>query len=622
MNEKYLERAMLITGGFEGSDPWANITGNFDGEGLTCGQLGKTINAGDQQAVVKGYLSTHGDQELSQLMPATGREYLSAINANVSKGMRIVIPWSGGSATVKQPYRGELASFWKSAKMVDQQRTHAVQHEGTLTQQWLDDWQGSGVFQEFALFFDIAAQNGSMKGVNRASVNAFISNDLGTALKRALDWVAASPAVAAGYKDAQKNADLWSAILRNATRFVKRLFVLAFLRARQANEKYQWDVINRKGTLALGEGWIHGDKWNFTDDFALAGAGVVPVIERPPRTKPAPPPRPSRVPSETGILYRVAAHSGLRLRSTPSRANASNIKGAYPQGTLVRFLEKSAQPGWWHVAVDQGGNSATGYMAASLLTPVAPTPTAKPAKPAKPRAATPTPAPVLSPTASGIVAVHFPVPKGRTVKRSDSDGRIWPLNEASAPGRKAKRPAGKAKDLGKIISWLKVDSFARYLPQNAMTFCNIYAYDYCYLAGCYLPRVWWTQKAIQQLSHGQTVEIKYEDTVDEWTANMLYQWFRDWGTQFGWRATNSLDDLQTNANSGGVSIIVAKNSQGHGHITAVVPEVGTFDAARDVAGAILRPLESQAGSKNYQYVTKSSRWWADPRYSFGFWTHA
>ena len=29
---------------------------------------------------------------------------------------------------------------------------------------------------------------------------------------------------------------------------------------------------------------------------------------------------------------------------------------------------------------------------------------------------------------------------------------------------------------------------------------------------------------------GETVEIKYEDTVDEWMANMLYQWF---GYSFG-----------------------------------------------------------------------------------------
>jgi hypothetical protein len=74
MNEKYLERAMLITGGFEGSDPWANITGNFDDEGLTCGQLGKTIRAGDQQAVVKGYLSANGEAELLHWMPETGDE--------------------------------------------------------------------------------------------------------------------------------------------------------------------------------------------------------------------------------------------------------------------------------------------------------------------------------------------------------------------------------------------------------------------------------------------------------------------------------------------------------------------------------------------------------------------
>jgi len=35
--------------------------------------------------------------------------------------------------------------------------------------------------------------------------------------------------------------------------------------------------------------------------------------------------------------------------------------------------------------------------------------------------------------------------------------------------------------------------------------------------------------------------------------------------------------------------------------------VGPFVAARDARGAVLRPLESQARSNNYQYVTKPSR---------------
>lgn len=116
---------MLITGGFEGSDPWANITGNFDGEGLTCGQLGKTIKAGDQQRVVRNHIAAHGTAELLTLMPKKGGEYIKVINASIANGMAVVVNWSDKKHRVIEPYRSELAAFWKSARMIVKQREHA-----------------------------------------------------------------------------------------------------------------------------------------------------------------------------------------------------------------------------------------------------------------------------------------------------------------------------------------------------------------------------------------------------------------------------------------------------------------------------------------------------------------
>ena len=61
--------AMRGSGRFEGDDPWANITGNFDDAGLTCGMLGKTFGDGDQQECVHRFLKQFGPGELLKLMP-------------------------------------------------------------------------------------------------------------------------------------------------------------------------------------------------------------------------------------------------------------------------------------------------------------------------------------------------------------------------------------------------------------------------------------------------------------------------------------------------------------------------------------------------------------------------
>ena len=103
---------------------------------------------------------------------------------------------------------------------------------------------------------------------------------------------------------------------------------------------------------------------------------------------------------------------------------------------------------------------------------------------------------------------------------------------------------------------------------------------------------------------------------------MLHDWFEDYGQLFGWKRVLNLDVMQASANNGEVCIIVAqrKDLNRSGHISAVVPEHDGLEAARNAAGELLRPVESQAGTKNHRFFTKPKAWWVDARYqSFGFW---
>jgi hypothetical protein len=380
MNKQYLERAMLITGGFEGSDPWANITGNFDDAWLTCGQLGKTIRDGDQQAVVKAYIAAHGTDELLALMPETGKEYLKAINASINDGGKIVRPWTAPPRTsnVRQPYRRELAAFWKSARMVEQQVLHAEAHEAKNVDSWVSDWSGDGSFREFALFFDIAAQNGSLKGVTAEVVDSYIAGNPAAAIRKAVKWIASVPDNASGRDDARKNADLWTPILAGANAALIRLFLLAVLRAQKAVEKWSWDTANRKATLAISVGWVHGDKWNLEERYNISSDTFVAVGERSPLAAAAAVARvvaealvlpfvPTK-PAAVGLLYRVKVPSGANLRKTPNSAGKKIT--AFPKGTNVRVLKKASTAGWVEVAVEKDGKSWTGFMSANLLGPV------------------------------------------------------------------------------------------------------------------------------------------------------------------------------------------------------------------------------------------------------------
>src|SRR5262249_44837404 len=158
-----------------------------------------------------------------------------------------------------------------------------------------------------------------------------------------------------------------------------------------------------------------------------------------------------------------------------------------------------------------------------------------------------------APPTSGIVAVFAPHAPGSVTKRTAPAGALS-LNEPDQPGRKGTTPTELCAELAAIINYLAVNTAAnkRYQPHDGLTFCNIYAHDYCHLAGAYLPRVWWTPGAIERLAHGQTVEPHINQTIDEQRANDLFRWLRDFGPRFGWRQTSTLTKLQQEVNQGAI----------------------------------------------------------------------
>lgn len=297
--------------------------------------------------------------------------------------------------------------------------------------------------------------------------------------------------------------------------------------------------------------------------------------------------------------YRVENAIGMWIRSQPVVDEASKI-ALLPHGQLVTKIADSNDPDWWQVATTFQGEDLQGFSKHALMVPDS---EFQP-----------------PPAASGVIEVHLQ--RSTPVTRNQKGLEAFKLNESPHPSR---NPGGtaqrKAADIGQIITWLAVSQNKRYERTATETFCNIYAYDFCCLAGVFVPRVWWTPEAIQKLIAGQTVVPKYAVTVDEITANQIALWFRDYSQIFGWRKTESLTELQQAANQGSVCIINAQRAIGHGHICAIVPETGSHQAEWDNAHQqVVKPLTSQAGGHNFEY--KPYRWWTDGTYrNIGFWIH-
>lgn len=209
-----------------------------------------------------------------------------------------------------------------------------------------------------------------------------------------------------------------------------------------------------------------------------------------------------------------------------------------------------------------------------------------------------------------IPACHLAPAKGL---RAVTGFRAFPLGE---------RPPATARPAWEryldCVAWLDVERSARYQPAAEATYCNIYAHDLCHLMGAYLPRMWWMADELAAIQAGAAPRVIYGRTVREMNANALHDWMRAHGQAFGWRIEPDLSELQSAANSGRATVIIARRRHParSGHVTCVIPETPATAAVRDAAGAVTIPVQSQAGSRNRaRFASEKGRWWATDEYS-------
>jgi hypothetical protein len=257
-------RALEISQSFEGSDPWANITGNFDGAGLTCGALGWTVKWFNQQRLVKLFVERHGEGLAQAIMPKTWAWYWDLTNIrSESAAISAANTISRGSSRVIEPYRTELRLFWRSPEMRSIQVEFAQKDMGKFAMSQAEKCReffglDAPKFHHFAYWFDQAVLNGT-GGAPALSEASKVSTD------DVFEWMAKET----GYvqKDFNRNASLWASMIKIATDDERDLLKLAMIRADKSREEFDTVTMNRRGTLALKKGWINGELRDLRDQL-------------------------------------------------------------------------------------------------------------------------------------------------------------------------------------------------------------------------------------------------------------------------------------------------------------------------------------------------------------------
>ena len=411
--------------------------------------------------------------------------------------------------------------------------------------------------------------------------------------------------------------------LRNAQRRTDVRGSAALTDLEQVSVAIAYNAGSFKPAKGLKQGFFDGQKFYGEMIFDFLRLAQTVSIPAAPAVLPAPAPgiapvaQPTPVVSAGQVLEVDVRETPLRLRSEPrvDRADpAANVIARLPDGHRVRLVSGKLGDRFVEVETSLNGAHFRGFAASEFLLPVSGV------------ADIPVVVPATELPDSGVVAVFAPRRPGVVTTRR-APATALSLNEPDRPTRNGTTPEALRTEIDEIIDYLNVQrtSHIRYQPGGRSTFCNIYAHDFCTLAGVYLPRVWWTGDAIERLARGETVEPKLGATIDEQRANGLFRWLRAFGPRFGWRQTGTLTKLQTEANIGAVGLIVAcRTEDGQpGHITIVIPETGDDKAKRDSAGEVIAPLQSQAGRTNFRRGTGSPNWWKKETFAdSAFWIHA
>lgn len=277
------EKALEIVSFFETSSKsgWGKVTGDFDGQGISCGIFQWNIGKKSLQPIV----TSAGKDAVLKYMPTHGGELWRACTGDVVLGLAIVRTWQDTVDTVvngktrrratwkkgfeKVPV--ELKALFSSPEMRGPQLA-AAQAVGQSAWKnacaFAQAARGGGAeptLAEFTTFLDAQVFNGGMAKLTHADVLKLkASIPQGQEMAHLCDWLAKANEPSFQWKEARQNATLWRT--KQPAQDTLDLLLLQYLRALRAegsNGTFKANVLSRRGTILFNDGWVNGARISF-----------------------------------------------------------------------------------------------------------------------------------------------------------------------------------------------------------------------------------------------------------------------------------------------------------------------------------------------------------------------
>jgi hypothetical protein len=254
-DKSLLELALHVSGGFENGQgaSYTSITGNFDGQGISCGVLQWNAGQGTLQQLVTNIAGKMGWDKAQSY-------FGSSIQTFASLRGQAAIQWcldhyivAGGKnvdPAAKVRWQNFLIQPESVAAQVEMASNGVLGHAKREVAAYAPDYAANN--RPYVFFFDLIVQEGGMSvgGHTVPPIPSGQTPDVSDVL------------AFAGANSSQCQA-LWQDAI-NGDNEAALLLHYGYARAMLANPTFQWDACARRGTIACRQGIVHGAHLDFT----------------------------------------------------------------------------------------------------------------------------------------------------------------------------------------------------------------------------------------------------------------------------------------------------------------------------------------------------------------------
>ncbi len=255
--------AQKISSLYEGGQ----VTGDFDGQGLSVGFLQWNIGSGTLQPLLKE-MATENPQEFQEIfggqMAGTNQKLSEVLKDVLKMSKSQQLQWAksinNSSDKITEPWRSAFNELVKNERFIEIENKHSESYQAKATQIMGD--MGVKTVRSYALAFDIAVQNGSVKASAQALIDGALEGK-SNALTNPQD-----PKLTANQRTVV--SDLMVKIKGTSDNDLKKLYYTAAAVAISSRDQYVKDVWSRKSTIIAGEGKVHGKTLAMDQNMGLS----------------------------------------------------------------------------------------------------------------------------------------------------------------------------------------------------------------------------------------------------------------------------------------------------------------------------------------------------------------